>query len=123
MGEKLLIAYLDDDEFYLDMIKELMESSEFQVDIFLHPDDLAQLSSQELARYHGVVLDYDLGGRTILEIGMPAYLRKEKSFKGRIILLSLLEEFGREQAQVDSWFDKVLNKEKIDKALLEKALR
>lgn len=123
MSGKLLVAYLDDDEFYLEMIRELMEKSDFQVDIFSHPDDLAQLSPEALSKYHGMILDYDLGGKTILEIGMPSFLKKNKLFSGKLILLSLLEEFGSEQSQVDLWFDEVLNKEKVDRKSLEAALK
>jgi len=122
MTKNLAVACLDDDSFYLTMVKDMLNGEVASLKMFNHSEELAQLSESEVNAFHVIILDFDLGGKTIVDIGLPEFLRQKKNFRGSMILFSLLEEFGPDQPYIDQWFSCVLNKDKIDQQSLLSAI-
>ncbi|MBC61420.1 MAG: hypothetical protein CMP11_03105 [Zetaproteobacteria bacterium] len=115
------IVLIEDDSFYVQEFRDEIKGR-FELIHFSSPSDFVD-KDLDLNDVEAVFLDFDFGHVSEKENMLAEYLRKEKAFKGKVVLWSLLEEFDRETKLYldafcdDIWVKRDLSLEKIKKLL------
>lgn len=120
--EKPLVLAIDDEQFYLDEIRYELSGKGVDLKLFRGPTDFGDNASKEdIEQAKLVIVDYDLGSDTCVEKRIAHYIRSSFKFSGKIILLSLLDDFGpKDNAIIKKDYDAVLNKETFSWSQIEK---
>ena len=107
----LLIA-IDDEKFYLDEIGYELDGQNVEYLRFQGPNAFeTEAQEADLNRASLIIVDYDFRTCTAVDRDLAGFIRdKFPGFKGKIVLLSLLDDFFQDNEAVKRSFDAVLDK-------------
>ena len=109
---KPLLIAIDDEQFYLDEIEYALDGHDIEYMPFLGPSAFEEKATDDdLARANLIVVDYDFRTCTAVDRDLVGYIRERfPDFRGKMVLLSLLDDFFEDDDVVRKKFDAVLNK-------------
>ena len=106
---KHTVVVLDDDEFYLASWRQALANS---VDLKCFDDPFllhSFLKKSDLSKISLMIIDYKLNGTNAGEINLAATIRK-LGYKNRLMMCSLLKNFGEYDSLIRDHFDGFLKK-------------
>ena len=84
-----MILWFEDDLAFTLEIEEFAVGNDLNVKIYRDPDDFeAEFTSDMIKDVNLIVMDYDLDGKTILDIKLIEYIKEGLGFKGAICVVS-----------------------------------
>ncbi len=107
----LLIA-IDDEQFYLDELGYELQGQRVEYKTFLGPNAFEDGAKEaDINRAKVIIVDYDFRTCTAIDRDLAGHIReKYPKFSGKIVLLSLLDDFLKDNDAVARSFDGVINK-------------
>ena len=107
----LLIA-IDDQKFYLDEIAYELRGRDVDYRPFEGPSSFEELvATIDVNRAKLILVDYDFQTCTVMDCDLVGYIKeKYPDFTGKIVLLSLLDDFLSDNEAVNRNFDGIINK-------------
>lgn len=107
-----LIIAIDDDRFYLDELGYELQEQNVEYKTFLGPSAFEEEAKEaDVSRAKLIIVDYDFRTCTAVDRDLVGYIRDTyPAFNGKIVLLSLLDDFLQDDELVRKRFDAVLNK-------------
>ncbi len=112
--KKLLLA-IDDQKFYLDEIGYELEGKNVEYKAFEGPSAFEEEADEEdVSRASLIFVDYDFQSCTAVDRDIVGYIKETfPRFNGKIVLLSLLDDFLEDNMTIKSKFDGTLNKKDL----------
>lgn len=106
------IIAIDDNQYYLNEISMEIDKEKYDLCTFLGPDAFEEdLLQQDIDRAKLILIDYDFRTCSVIDRGLVPYIReKYPKYKGKIVLLSVSEDFLQDKQIIDNQFDGIINK-------------
>jgi hypothetical protein len=123
LKEKPLIIAIDDEQFYLDEIKYEFADRDVELITFLGPNIFEeQVKKTDIERSKLIIIDYAFETVTAVDRFIATYIRTAFNFTGKIVLLSLMDDFGDDTEIIKKEYDGILRKEDFSWEEIEKYL-
>ncbi len=122
MIQKPSIIMIDDDIFFLEAWREALGNNvDFKA--FTSPFDFEEACDENdmILAAKCIIVDFDFGSENAGEIDIISFL-KNKSYTGKVLMCSILEDFGEYQKQIISNFDYVVKKSPLTWKELKKLI-
>lgn len=118
------IIGVDDQRFFLNELKIDFEILKLEHYLYCGASKFEECVSKEILENSDYIfLDYELGTCTVVERKVTLFIRNlAPGFKGKIILMSLHSEFGKDSKFIESEFDSVVSKENLNRDYFRKLM-
>lgn len=115
LTHKPLLLAIDDQRFYLDEIAYEIEGKNIEYKAFEGPSSFEEEAKEEdVNRASLIFVDYDFQSCTAVDRDIVGYIKETfPRFKGKIVLLSLLDDFLEDNKTIQNKFDGILNKKDL----------
>jgi hypothetical protein len=121
---KPLILAIDDEQFYLDEIKYEFANKNVDLITFLGPNVFEeQVKKTDIERSQLILVDYAFATVTAADRLIATHIRSSAfKFTGKIVLVSLLDDFGDDNEIIKKEYDGIIRKEDFCWEEIEKYL-
>ena len=107
------LLIIDNSQYYINELEHSLKKHNVQVRGVLADEFIDKIKHpSEAAEFDLVLVDYDLGDVTCIDLKIGEYLREELAYRGPIVLISLHEDFGPDATSISDHYNGTILRER-----------